>query len=195
MATWLCLPFTPPPNLSSWKGASHSLWSKQSLAHLLSLCYNNSLHPQSWETSLQHNRLCCLLLSTTAYKRRDGNCCVTHAITATLQIQPYRSYRGLVVALSPAPAAAAPCCWQLKKSTNCFLKSKRQNTEYLHCRQAQTRCSKHNLWTQSHTCKKKRWAAINLCHNTCQIILSECEFLLKHKWLLICTFSPYQLGS
>lgn len=97
----------PPTNLSSWKGASHSLWSKQSLAHLSSLCYNNSLHPQNWETSLQHNHLCCLLITTTAYKRRDGNRCVTHTITATLQIQPYCSYRGLVVALSPTPAAAA----------------------------------------------------------------------------------------
>lgn len=97
----------PSTNLSSWKGASHSLWSKQSLAHLSSLCYNNSLHPQNWETSLQHNHLCCLLITTTAYKRRDGNRCVTHTITATLQIQPYCSYRGLVVARSPAPAAAA----------------------------------------------------------------------------------------
>ena len=107
VATWLCLPFIPHESVLLAR-CQPLTWIQTIVRASINSVLITAFIPRAgkllWSTIISAT---CYLPPQLTEERTVSNCCVTYTITATLQLQPYHSYRGLAVALSPTRAMAA----------------------------------------------------------------------------------------
>lgn len=193
VATWLCLPFNPKKSVLLARCLPLTWIQTIIRASIINPVLTTAFIPRAGELlgSTIISAACHWPLQLTK-ERTVSNCCVTHTIMAILQLLPYHSYRGLVMALSPTCVyGCRPASGSWRKAQTGFQKA---NTKTV----SNSIVARHRLDAPNPTCKRyyipakeKWWAAISPCCNTCQITLTKLLFLLKPKWVLICTCSSY----